>query len=121
VWANPQSAFVAEFLGLGNILDGEVGAEMMNVEGRRMNVKTVYGLFSVERERKNSEGDKVKLLVRPLSVNDEANVISGVVADVIFQHDRYKVTFDNGLYVYLNEKPKIGEKISVQVKVECLA
>jgi spermidine/putrescine transport system ATP-binding protein len=121
VWANPQSAYVAEFLGLGNILDGEVVTEMMNVEGRRLNVKTVYGLFSVECERKNSEGDKVKLLVRPLSVNDEANVISGVVVDVIFQHDRYKVTFDNGLYVYLEELPKIGEKISVQVKVECLA
>ena len=47
--------------------------------------------------------------------------ISGVVSDVIFQQDRFKVTLDNGLYVYLQEAPKVGQKIEVQVKVECLA
>ncbi|MBK9926115.1 MAG: ABC transporter ATP-binding protein [Anaerolineales bacterium] len=121
VWANPQSAYVAEFLGLGNILDGEVVTEVVNAEDRMMNVKTTYGSFDVRCEKKVSKGEKVKLLARPFEVKDEANVISGVVTDVIFQHDRYKVTLDNGLYVYLSEKPKIGKKISVQVKVECLA
>ncbi len=147
VWANPQSAFVAEFLGLGNVLDGEVVAKSQFL--------TKLGIFAVECDHKHSRGDKAKLLVRPLSVKDEANVISGVVADVIFQHDRYKVTLENNLdnvtlsdsegsltrrnktfrsqqtlpqsdrvssrfYVYLDESPKIGQKISVQVKVECL-
>ena len=120
VYANPQSVYVAEFLGLGNILDGEVVAEMQKAEGGMMKIKTVYGLFGVKRERKISKGEKVKLLARPLSVKSEANAISGIVADVIFQQDRYKVTFDNGLYFYLNEPPKLGEKISVKVKVECL-
>ena len=128
VWANPQSAYVAEFLGLGNILDGEVVKEIQKTKGGRrrlefvegLKVKTAYGLFDVECERKCSKGDKVKLLVRPLSVKDDANSISGVVADVIFQNDRYKVVFDNGLYVYLNEAPKKGRKISVQIKVACL-
>ena len=140
VWANPQSAFVAEFLGLGNILDGEVVSQRMNDEGRRMNVRTVHGLFEVQCDHEHSKGDKVKLLSRPyraerseptLAPHASAGVgerrrsavtsVSGVVTDVIFQHDRYKVAFDNGLYVYLDEEPKIGEKISTQVKVECLA
>ena len=121
VWAKPQSAYVAGFLGLGNILAGEVAGEMMNAEDGRMNVKTDYGLFNVKCERKISKGEKVKLLMRPLSVKDEANVISGVVTDIIFQQDRYKVTLDNGLYVHLDEAPKISEKVSVKVKVECLA
>jgi len=121
VWANPQSGYVAEFLGLGNVIDGEVFSEMRKAESRRLNVKTDYGLFEVECGRKISKGEKVKLLMRPLSVKDEANTVSGIVTDVIFQQDRYKVTLENGLYVYLDEAPKTGEKVSVNVKVECLA
>jgi hypothetical protein len=48
-------------------------------------------------------------------------MIEGVVIDSIFQQDRFKVTMDNGLYIYMHEAPKIGEKIEVRVKVECLA
>ena len=113
VWADPQSAFVAEFLGLGNIMDGEViGADQFQTE---------YGIFSVQCSHKHSKGDKVRLLARPFEVRDEANVVSGVVSDVIFQHDRYKATLDNGLYVYLDEAPKVGENVAVKVKVECLS
>jgi len=113
VWSNPQSVFVAEFLGLGNVIDGEV------VDKNKF--QTEHGAFSVKCNHKHSKGDKIKLLARPLSVKKEANVISGTVTDVIFQHDRYVVTLDNGLYVYLDEAPQIGKKISVKVKVECLA
>jgi ABC-type Fe3+/spermidine/putrescine transport system ATPase subunit len=128
VWAHPGSAYVAEFLGLGNILDGEVASGRMNDEGGRlalsgvemMNVRTALGLFEVE-SGKHSDGEKVHLLVRPFEVQNEANAISGIVTDVIFQQDRYKISLDNGLYVYLDESPKIGKKISVPVKVECLA
>ncbi len=113
VWAKPESAFVAGFLGLGNLLNGEV------VEQKKF--QTEHGVFTVPCAHKHSKGDKVHLLVRPLPAEDEANFISGVVVDVIFQQDRFKVTFDNGLYVHLNEAPKNGQKISVPVKVECLA
>jgi ABC-type Fe3+/spermidine/putrescine transport system ATPase subunit len=113
VWANPESAYVAGFLGLGNVIDGEV------VGGNK--IQTSYGIFDVKCMSKHSRGDKVHLLVRPLTARDEANVLSGVVADIIFQQDRYKVTLDNGLYIYLNEAPEVGEKISVMVKIECLA
>ena len=121
VWANPGSAYVAEFLGLGNVLDGEVVSQRMKDEGGRMIVRTVHGLFEVKCGRKYSKGDKVKLLARPFDVKSEANTISGIVSDVIFQQDRYKVTLDNGLYVYLDDAPNVGENAAVKVKVECLA
>lgn len=113
VWSKPESAFVAGFLGLGNLLDGEVIAQNK--------FQTEHGVFTVECAHKHSKGDKVHLLARPLPAENEANVISGVVADVIFQRDRFKVTLDNNLYVYLQEAPEIRQKISVRVKVECLA
>ena len=113
VWAKPESAFVAGFLGLGNLLNGEV------VEQNKF--QTEHGIFTVSCTHKHSKGDKVHLLARPLAAEDEANFISGLVVDVIFQQDRFKVTFDNGLYVYLDEAPKNGQKISAPVKVECLA
>lgn len=113
VWAKPESAFVAGFLGLGNLLNGEV------VEQNKF--QTEHGIFTVPCTHKHSKGDKVHLLARPLAAGGEANFISGLVVDVIFQQDRFKVTFDNGLYVYLDEAPKNGQKISAPVKVECLA
>jgi len=114
VCANPESAFVAKFLGLGNVIDGEV------VSGK-WKVETEHSVFTVNCSHKHSKGEKVHLLARPLPAEKEANVIQGIVADIIFQQDRFKVIFDNGLYVTLEEAPKLGQKISVKVKVECLA
>ena len=113
VWENPGSAWVAGFLGLGNVFSG------LKVEG--LKVQTEFGIFSVKCEHKHSAGEKVILLVRPLPVEDEANVIQGRVNDVIFQSDKFKVTLENGLYFYLQSAPKVGEKIEVKVKIECLA
>jgi spermidine/putrescine transport system ATP-binding protein len=112
VWADPQSAYVAEFLGLGNTMDGE--------EIAKNKFQTEYGIFTVNCPDKHSSGEKVKLLLRPLKAVGEENTILGVVNDVIFQRDRFKVTFDNGLYVYLGEAPKIGSQLAVPVKIECL-
>jgi ABC-type Fe3+/spermidine/putrescine transport system ATPase subunit len=118
VWANPQSAYVAEFLGLGNIINGEVfGKDKFQTE---------HGIFTVKCNHKHSKGDKVKLLSRAERRADASparsrSAVSGVVTDSIFQNNHYKVTLDNGLYVYLDESPKIGKRISVKVKVECLA
>jgi len=113
VWANPESAFVAGFLGLGNVIDGEVLAENK--------FQTGHGIFTLRCSHKHAKGDKVKLLMRPQPADTEMNTFSGVVADVIFQQERFKVTLEDGLYVYLQEAPKIGQMISVKVKVECLA
>ena len=112
VWANPQSAYVAEFLGLGNIIEGVVVG--------RNKYKTEKGSFEVECRHEHSKGDKVKLLVRPLPAKGESNVVLGIVSDVVFQKDRYKVTLNNDFYVFLDVSPEIGQKLSVKVKVECL-
>lgn len=113
VWSNPYSAFVARFLGLGNVIDGKYSS--------KSSVETNVGTFNVDCRNEHQKGDQAHLLVRPLEVQQEGNVIDGIIADVIFQQERYKVTFDNGLYFYLIEEPQIGEKVKVQVKVECLA
>lgn len=118
VWANPQSAYVARFLGLGNVLEGRIKEK---TKGQRWKVESDAGILHVECGHKHQEGEKVHLLARPFEVRDEANVISGTAADVIFQQDRYKVTFEDGLFVYLDAPPKMGEKLAVRVKVECLA
>ena len=129
VWAMPESAFVAQFLGLGNVIDGEVSGQQKDNEWI---VQSDFGIFTIKCAHKHQMGDKVHLLARPLSAgNDRAakysegensrNVLQGVVSDVIFQQERFKVVFENGLYIYLSEAPKIGEKTAVSVKVECLA
>jgi len=115
VWANPESAFVAGFLGLGNIIEGTYVS--------KSKVETRFGILTVDCKQGHQKGESVHLLARPLpaEAEREVNTFSGVVTDVIFQQDRFKVTLDNGLYVYLSQTPKVGERIEVWVKVECLA
>ena len=127
VWANPVSAFVARFLGLGNVIEGKVISE--KGKDGEWKVESSFGVFTVSCEHKHQKGDHIHLLARPLSAEkarversrNDANVIQGIVTDVIFQNDRFKITLDNGLYVYLQEEPKTGEKVEVRVKLECLA
>jgi ABC-type Fe3+/spermidine/putrescine transport system ATPase subunit len=126
VWGNPGSAFVAKFLGLGNVFEGKVGGKLglSHAEGMKegkWKVESGFGVFEVRCAHEHSVGEKVYLLARPLPAESEPNVIQGIVSDIIFQQDRYKVTFENGLYVYLDEAPKVGETISVRVRVECPA
>lgn len=115
VWGNPGSAFVAGFLGLGNIFEATYIDQST--------VQTRYGDLAVHCEHGHSPRERVHLLARPLpvEVNAATNLIEGVVSDVVFQQDRYKVTLDHGLYVYLQDAPKVGARIQVGVKVECLA
>ena len=119
VWTDPQSASVAEFLGLGNMIDGSI--KKRSDESGSLEVRTEYGTFSVRCQHKHTLGGKVKLLIRPHLAEGEANAIQGIVSDAIFQHDRFKVIFENGLYVFLSQAPKIGSQLSVPIKIECLA
>jgi len=118
VWAEPGSAFVAGFLGLGNIIQGKVRGKRK--EGG-WQIESDAGVLDIRCVHEHQDGETVHLLARPLPAEREANVIAGIVSDVLFQQDRFKVMLDNGLYVYLPEAPKVGEQIEVRVKVECLA
>jgi spermidine/putrescine transport system ATP-binding protein len=118
VWKDPGSAFVAGFLGLGNVFEAEVRGKGKDGEWK---VKSEIGEFIVRCGHEHQIGKHIHLLARPLAAVNELNLIQGVVADVIFQQDRFKVTMNNGLYLYLPKAPKLGERIEVRVKVECLA
>lgn len=114
VWADPGSAYVARFLGLGKVIEGKVVDEKWKVE-------TVYGVFTMRCRHEHRTGATVHLLVRPFPAEEDTNQIEGIVADVIFQQERFKVTLEEGFQFYLQEPPKVGEDIKVPVKVECLA
>jgi ABC-type Fe3+/spermidine/putrescine transport system ATPase subunit len=118
VWANPESAFVAGFLGLGNVIKGEVKGKTSDTQ---WSVETGAGVFTVRCNHQHQTGEAVQLLVRPLAAEEGENFIQGSVRDVIFQQERFKVTLENGLYVYQPTAPKRGERIEVRVEVECLA
>lgn len=115
VWTNPESAFVATFLGLGTILDGTY------ID--RSKVRTRYGDLTIECDRPHQKGEEIHLLARPLPAEEDrvSNLVEGVVRDVLFQQDRFKVTLEDGLYVYLQHAPEVGERIRAPVKVQCLA
>jgi spermidine/putrescine transport system ATP-binding protein len=112
VWSKPNSVWVAQFLGLGNIIEGNI------INGK--NVETKAGSFLMSCRHKHQAGEKVHLLIRPLEASNEANIIRGRVVDVVFQQDRFKVTLDNGLYFYLKDEPKVGQMLEIKVKLECL-
>ncbi|HEX2995407.1 MAG TPA: ABC transporter ATP-binding protein, partial [Anaerolineales bacterium] len=118
VWADPMSAFAADFLGLGNVIQGKVREKKK--EGS-WEVESDFGMFSVTCGHEHQKGEEINLLARPLPVEQDGNVIAGIVSDVIFQQDRFKVTLDNGLYVFLPEAPEVREKIEVRVRIQCLA
>ena len=69
-------------------------------------------------------GEKVNLLVSRRGVQQAAHGnLGGVVVDVIFQQDEFKVTLDNGLDFYLPDPPRRGDKIFLSIPamgVKCL-
>ena len=126
IWAEPGSAWAANFLDVGNILEGLVRADG--------GVETAVGIFEVSCRHDHHSGDKVSLLVRPIGVQKSADgrqsnmpvssaktgLVHGVVADVVFHQDRFKVVLANHLFFYLPEAPKIGEEIAIQLSSEAL-
>ncbi|OGO37904.1 MAG: hypothetical protein A2Z03_08095 [Chloroflexi bacterium RBG_16_56_8] len=112
VIAHPGSAWTANFLGLGNAIEGIVG--------EKQKIKSGAGVFTLRCAHRHQKGDRVSLLVRPHESPREKNTIRGKVMDVLFQQDGFKVTLDNGLYLYLKDASKVGKRVEARVKVECL-
>jgi ABC-type Fe3+/spermidine/putrescine transport system ATPase subunit len=112
VWAHPGSAWVADFFGLGKIIDGQV------LDGSSR-IQTSYGTFVVKCAHGHKPGATIKLLAR--SATDGAGeTVRGRVVDVFFQQGRFKVMLENGFFVYLDAAPKLGSRISTKVQMECL-
>ena len=114
VFARPASRWVANFLGLGNVLEGTwIG------EGR---VETSLGLLETGCEMEAGVGETVAVLIRPERVKliEYGIGLRGRVAEIIFQKNGFKVTLENGLYFYTTISLKIEEEISFEVEAECL-
>jgi ABC-type Fe3+/spermidine/putrescine transport system ATPase subunit len=112
VWARPGSAWVAEFLGLGNVFPGRVLGS-----GRR--VETQHGTFPLPCRHRHRPGDSINLLVRPAAVM-RGITFRGVVQDVMFQQDTFRVRLTSGLFFDLARPPRIGQRLVVRAKLECL-
>jgi spermidine/putrescine transport system ATP-binding protein len=125
VWRNPNSAWAARFLAVGNVIDG-----IVDVNAR---VKTEFGEFALRCAHNHTEGEKVSLLLKQLpSLHGSPNElhreeVAGEVGgeiklkveDVIFKREQFQVK-GGGVMIFMNERPEIGQVISVRVEVECL-
>jgi len=126
VWAEPESAWAARFLDVGNILEG-----VARGDGR---IETSIGVFGVGCRHKHLAGEKVELLVRPYGAFSWVDGsrghpagdgdLHGLVVDVLSRQDRFKVVLESGLYFYLSEAPQVGEEIRLVIPasaIQCLS
>ncbi len=114
VFARPASGWVADFLGLGNVIEGKW------LGGGR--VETSLGVLEVDWGMEASRGESVALLIRPECVKliENGTGLKGRVADVLFQKNGFRVTLENGLYFYTPAPPQVGEELSFALEAECL-
>jgi spermidine/putrescine transport system ATP-binding protein len=101
VFANPAGAWVASFLGLGNVIRPGKGSGALNAEGLDIH-KTI--------------------LLRPQAeLVAEGGTVHGTVADVVFAGESFRVTLENGWYFQVSEAPRVGETVQLRVlRVEYL-
>lgn len=118
IWKDPQSAFVAKLLGIGNVVDGEVVAENK--------IKTDFGTFNLNFSK--NIGEKIQLLITespsPLGEGRRGDVreqIQLTVDDVLFKQDQFQVKGRGGFVIHMKDAPRIGDVITVQVQVKCLS
>jgi ABC-type Fe3+/spermidine/putrescine transport system ATPase subunit len=106
VFEKPANGWVASFLGLGNVVQGQVGTD---------GIETPCGLIKLKTGLQT--GQNVTLLLRPQAeqVDDDATW-SGVVTDVIYRGQEFRVEFENGWYFHVANAPKIGQQVSLKVK-----
>ena len=111
---HPASGWVANFLGLGNIIEGKWLGD------RR--VETSLGVLEVDDKTGADMKESVAVLIRPENVTliSNGNGLKGRVADVSFQKNGFRVTLENGLYFYTPKELKMGEEIFYTVEAECL-
>jgi spermidine/putrescine transport system ATP-binding protein len=101
VFANPADAWVASFLGLGNVIRPGEGGGALNAEGLDIH-KTI--------------------LLRPQAeLVASGGTVQGVVADAVFAGEVFRVELENGWYFDVSEAPRVGENVHLRVlRVEYL-
>lgn len=104
IYNKPASRFVADFIGLANILDGEV----MAVSDSHATVKCLDTLFSLPTELDLSAGDKVHLVARPeaLPIGDNGNISAKVESSVFMgSYQDYKIRVQDKLLLVIDSNP----------------
>ena len=125
IFSHPNSAWVAAFFGLGNLLPGKVSAL------EPLTFQTQLGkLVSANSSAQLSLGYGCTLLLRPeegvFCQDDEKalNCIQGVVSDCVFQGEQYRLSLDcpgsGELFVYSEEKILPGEQVKVHFPPESI-
>ncbi|MEK6752491.1 MAG: ABC transporter ATP-binding protein [Chloroflexota bacterium] len=125
IWKDPQSAFVAKLLGIGNVVEGEVIA--------KNKIKTAFGILSLDCVK--NVGENIQLLVQqipsPAGEGRGGEVIEEIqltVEDVFFKQDQFQVKgrgvvlseSKDGLLIHMKDAPRVGDVIRVKVQVKCL-
>ncbi len=105
VFANPANGWVARFLGLGNVVEGRCADS---------GVETPFGRILIPNPCPN--GEAVTLLLRPRAeVVETGETLAGVVTDVVFREQAFRIELAGGLYFYVPAPCKIGEKVKLKI------
>ena len=111
VFAKPASAWVAGFLGLGNLVQGTVTARGVETASGSLHFQTGLPV-----------GRQVSLLLRPQARMVESDeTLTGKVSDVVFRGQDFRVELENGMYFYLTAAPAVGQTIRLKtLKMELI-
>jgi len=105
VFARPADGWVARFLGLGNVVEGRCTDS---------GVETPFG--RVIFQNTCTEGEAVTLLLRPRAeVTVTGETLTGVVTDVVFREQAFRIELRGGLYFYVSAPCKVGETVKLKV------
>jgi ABC-type Fe3+/spermidine/putrescine transport system ATPase subunit len=134
LYAHPQNPFVADFIGINNLVPGEV-KEPSPAAGRRMKVQTDFGALVCSSGHKFKTGERCMISIRPetaaVLAKEEAgegfNLLAGTVSfsSYIGNMIRYDVDIKNGFIFkvdiqnpWFHQAFPIGEKVWVRFPVE---
>ncbi|MAD75764.1 MAG: iron ABC transporter ATP-binding protein [Rheinheimera sp.] len=119
LYHKPASRFVADFVGRGVMLPGEM------LDARR--VQTCLGIFNQRYLQNANTGDKVDVLIRPDDiVHDDASGITAKVLEKSFRgsHILYTLALSGGEQVYClalsHHNHAIGEQIGIRLDLDHL-
>lgn len=115
IYNEPKNAFVADFIGESNILDG-IMCEDFNVEFEGMRFKCVDKGFK--------QNEPVDVVVRPEDVDivpESEGMLKGEVTSVTFKGVHYEIIVDiNGFkwMIQTTDKSEVGDRIGISIKPE---
>lgn len=107
VYSHPASAWVAEFLDVGNVITGVV---------REGKISTPFGSYELSCDHVHPEGATIQLLIGKMQGKvDSQGKLSGIVTEVTFQQEGFHIILDNGLKFIVKDPPELGMKIRMRL------